>query len=107
MKSFYKSELETNYQKHGYVLHEDGSWTNDHFTMEEATQIAEEFNQELMRKEDRPSSWFLMTLLNNGYTLEEARNVKIKDLTYQRIVRRRQRNVKTYKDALFQINTEQ
>jgi radical SAM superfamily enzyme YgiQ (UPF0313 family) len=105
MKSFYKSELEENYQKYGYVLSNDGSWTNDHFTSEEATQLTEEFNQERMRKEDTPSSWFLMTLLNNGYSLNEARKIKTKDLNYARILRKRQTNVREYKSKLFQINT--
>jgi hypothetical protein len=64
------------------------------------------YNEELMRKENVPSSWFLMTLLNHGYTLEEAIKIKIKDLSYIRIFKNRERRIKEYKSKLLSINID-
>ena len=103
--SFYKSEFNTNYEKFGYKLEkETGYWENNYFNYNKATEIADEFNNELMFKNDYPSSWFLMTLLNHGYTLDEATKTRIKDLNYPRILRERQRNIKRYKLQINSIN---
>jgi radical SAM superfamily enzyme YgiQ (UPF0313 family) len=105
-KTFYKSDFNSNYEKFGYDFDEQsGYWKNDNFNYYEATDIAEKFNEELMRKENIPSSWFLMTLLNHGYTLEEAAKIKVKDLSYIRIFKNRERKIKEYRDKLFKINT--
>ena len=105
-KTFYKSEFNTNYEHYGYKLDtETGYWENENFNYTEAIKLSEEFNEELMRSNDTPSSWFLMVLLNHGYTLEEAKTVKVKDLNYSKILRNRERNIKTYKRQLFGINT--
>jgi radical SAM superfamily enzyme YgiQ (UPF0313 family) len=105
-KTYYKSEFNTNYKEHGYKLDTNtGYWENEHFNYTEATELAEKFNEELMRSEDVPSSWFLMTLLNHGYTLSEATSTKVKDLNYSKILRHRVHNLNTYKNTLFKLNT--
>ena len=105
-KTFYKSEFNTNYKQYGYQLNEEtGYWENQHFNYTEAIKLSEEFNEELMRSKDTPSSWFLMTLLNHGYTLEEATSIQVKDLNYSKILRNRERNLKAYKQRLLNINT--
>jgi len=105
-KTIYKSEFNSNYKKFGYDFDEQtGYWKNDNFNLNEATEIAEKFNKELMRKENIPSSWVLMTLLNHGYTLEEATKIKMKDLRHIRILVHRERKVKEYRDRLFKLNT--
>lgn len=105
-KTFYKSEFNTNYKQYGYQLNEEtGYWENEHFNYTDAIKLSEEFNEELMRSKDTPSSWFLMTLLNHGYTLEEARSIQVKDLNYSKILRNRERNLKAYKQRLLNINT--
>jgi len=104
--SFYKSEFNTDYKKFGYKMEElTGYWENEHFNYNEAIAISDEFNNELMFKNDYPSSWFLMTLLNHGYTLEEATTTQIKDLNYSKIFKERQRNIKKYKLKINNINT--
>jgi radical SAM superfamily enzyme YgiQ (UPF0313 family) len=104
-KTFYKSEFNTNYEKYGYKFNEaTGYWENETFNYQEATDIAEQYNNELMRKENIPSSWFLMTLLNHGYSLKEAVNLKIKDLSYMKIFKNRERRIKEYKGKLLNIN---
>lgn len=106
-KTFYKSEFNMNYKQHGYELDTDtGYWENENFNYNEATELSEKFNEELMRREDTPSSWFLMTLLNHGYTLEEATSIKVKDLNYNKIFRNQLQNLRLYKKKLFNINIE-
>jgi hypothetical protein len=58
-----------------------------------------------MRKNDYPSSWFLITLLNHGYTLEEAKKTQNSQLNYNRILREKVKNIKVYKQKLNEINT--
>jgi len=104
-KTFYKSEFNTNYKDYGYQLDIDTDyWKNEHFDYTTANNLAEEFNQELMRSENYPSSWFLMVLLNHGYSLEEAIKIKIKDLNYSKILRNRQKNINFYKQKILKIN---
>jgi len=104
-KTFYKSEFNTNYKKYGYTLDvETEYWENENFNYTEATEIAEKFNEELMRGNDYPSSWFLMTLLNHGYSLSDATSTRIKNLNYTKIFKNRQRNIKAYKEKLSKIN---
>lgn len=106
-KTYYKSEFNTNYEKYGYRLDSTSDyWENDHFNYDEATLLAEQYNEELLRKDNYPSSWFLMTLLNHGYTLETAKATRMKDLSFMKIVRSRERNIKEYKHRLLGINTK-
>lgn len=105
-KTYYKSEFNTNYKDYGYQLDTTTDyWSNEHFDYVSANELAEKFNQELMRSENYPSSWFLMVLLNHGYSLEEARKTKIKDLNYSKIMRNRQQSIRTYKQKILRINT--
>jgi radical SAM superfamily enzyme YgiQ (UPF0313 family) len=106
-KTYYKSEFNTNYEKYGYKLDLDtGYWENEHFNYTEANTLAEQYNEELLRKENYPSSWFLMTLLNHGYTLDDLRKTKTKDLSFNKILRNRQKNIKEYKEKLQGINIQ-
>ena len=106
-KTYYKSEFNTSYEKYGYKLDlESGYWENEHFTYDEATILAEQYNEELLRKEDYPSSWFLMTMLNHGYTMEQLRKIKMKDLSFNKILRNREKRLKEYKDKLSKINID-
>jgi radical SAM superfamily enzyme YgiQ (UPF0313 family) len=100
-KNFYKSEFAQNYKKFGYNLNEEtGYWENEHFTYREALALAEEYNNIGMFKEDIPSSWFLMTLLNHGYSLDEARQLKIKDISNKKILKEKIKNIHRYKEML-------
>ena len=104
-KTFYKSKFNTEYAKYGYHLNlETGYWSNEHFTYDEANDMAEDFNNQLMRKADTPSSWFLMTLLNHGYTLEEAKTTSVQNLSWHRILRNKSRMISSYKQNLFNLS---
>jgi radical SAM superfamily enzyme YgiQ (UPF0313 family) len=104
IKSFYQSEFNRNYKDYGYDLKdpETGYWESENFTLDSATEIAEQFNKELMYTNDRPSSWFLMTMLNHGMTLEEARKVLVKDLPWPKILRTKRDKVAEYKKLVLQ-----
>jgi len=105
-KSFYKSEFHDNYEKYGYEFDDKtGYWKNDEFNYDLAHELSEEYNSKLMYSEDYPSSWFLMTLLNHGYSFEEAIKTKIKNLNYIKITKNMKRNIKQYKNMLYCINT--
>ena len=106
-KTSYKSDFNKNYQQYGYTLDLDtGYWENENFNYTQASIISEQYNSELLRKENYPSSWFLMTLLNHGYSIEQAKNTKIKDLSYSKIIRNQRRNIKEYKEQLQGLNIE-
>lgn len=99
--SFYKSEFHQNYKKYGYqFIEETGYWENSEFNSDIAHDLSNQYNSKLMYSEDYPSSWFLMTLLNNGYTYEEAIKTKIKDLDYRKISKSMKANIKSYKQNL-------
>ena len=100
-KSYFKSEFDRNYSEYGYILDMDSEkWTNDHFTFDGALELAEQFNTELMRKNDYPSSWFLMTLLSHGYTLNEAKSTQVKDINLKRLLKAKLNNIRNYKSKL-------
>jgi radical SAM superfamily enzyme YgiQ (UPF0313 family) len=102
INSFYQSEFQMNYASYGYIIRDvnTGSWRNNNFTSETATALAEEFNKELMYTKDKPSSWFLMTLLNHDIDLMEARNTHVKDLKWSKILRSRHKRIEQYKHQL-------
>jgi len=100
-KAHYKSEFDNNYEKYGYIYDEGtGYWSNNYMTNLQAIELADLFNNDLMRSNDRPSGWFLMGLLNNGYTYDEAKNIKVKDLHIKRIMRARLNNINYYKKMM-------
>lgn len=107
IKSFYQSEFNRNYADYGYKITdvETGSWVNDHWDYDKAAETAERFNKELMYVNDRPSSWFLLTLLNHGMKLEEARDTLVKDLSWPKILRAKKMQVQKYKQSILSVNT--
>lgn len=98
-KSFYQSEFNKNYKDYGYEITDpvSGAWVNEHFTYAAAADTADRFNKELMYVNDRPSSWFLMTLLNHGMSLEDARKTLVKDLSWPKLLRAKKNQVAEYK----------
>lgn len=100
-KKFYKSEFTTKYKDFGYYLDRDtGWWSNEYFNYDTATDLANKFNGELSKKENYPSAWFMMALLNHGYSLEELLTTPIQKLSFHKILRAKQRNINEYKKRL-------
>jgi len=100
-KAYYKSDFDINYEKYGYTFTpETGKWHNNFMDFDKALDISNKFNNELMKQNDNPSGWFLMSLLNNGYDFHEAKNLKIKDLNIKRIMRAKINKVNEYKKLL-------
>lgn len=100
-KAYYKSEFDLNYETYGYKFYpETGKWKNNFMDFDKALEMSNKFNDELMKKNDTPSGWFLMSLLNNGYDFHEAKSLKIKDLNTKRILRAKLNKVNEYKKLL-------
>lgn len=103
-KKYYKSAFTSQYKDFGYKLDRDtGYWESEHFNYHTAGDLASSFNNELSKKENYPSAWFMMALLNHGYTLDELLTTPIKQLSFQKILRARQKNIKEYKKRLFEL----
>jgi hypothetical protein len=102
LKSFYQSEFNKNYADYGYVLRDEetGYWTNDYFNIDTATALAEKFNKDLMYTNTTPASWFLMTLLSHGISLEDAVSLQTAELPWAKILRQRHIKIAEYKKRL-------
>lgn len=103
-KKYYKSEFTIKYKELGYTLDRDtGYWENEHFNYHTASSIAERFNSELSKKENYPTAWFMMALLNHGYSIEDLLNTPIKQLSFTKIMRAKHRNISQYKKKLLEL----
>lgn len=101
-KKYYKSAFTAQYKDFGFTLDRDtGYWESEHFNYHTAGELAEQFNSELSKKENYPSAWFMMALLNHGYTLDQLKTTPIKQLSFNKIMRAKVNNIKEYKRKLF------
>lgn len=104
-KAFFKSEFDTNYQSYGYEFNpKTGFWSNEFMNSDKAYELSSRYNNELMKYNDTPSGWFLMSLLNNGYNLEEAKRLKVSELSLKRMLRSRLNKISQYKKLLKDLN---
>jgi len=75
----YKSDIDINYEKYGYKLEDDLSWTTEYMTMDEAIQIASEFTSDPSKH--KISAWNMFALLSLGvYTADELYHLSYSDL---------------------------
>lgn len=102
-ESFYKSEFDVSYADFGYKLDINGKWSNEFLDYDKALLLAEEFNNQSLYKEKYPSSWFLFSLLSYGYTIDELKNIKIKDLPWYSMARKKITMINLYKKKLFRL----
>lgn len=103
-KKYFKSQFDLKYSDYGYQYdRQTGYWANEHFNYNQASEIAARYNDELSKKENYPTAWFMMALLNHGYSHEELLTTPIKDLSKTRIFRARLKNIKEYKRKLMQL----
>ena len=103
-KKYFKSEFTTKYKDFGYTLDRDsGYWENEHFNYHSAGELAERFNSELSKRDNYPTAWFMMALLNHGYTLDELLTTPIKKLSFNKIIRSKHRNINEYKKRLNEL----
>jgi radical SAM superfamily enzyme YgiQ (UPF0313 family) len=98
--SIYKSDLEMNYAKYGYTLDKNNKWFNDNFSEDEAIELTNQINSNIVFKNSKPSSWFFMSLLNHGYDIEELKNTRTDELNWFKIKKEKYFRIKEYKDLL-------
>lgn len=116
--SHYKSEFDINFEQYGYTKYEEAprdakrgtfkqarpeGWYNEHMDYQTALDLAEQFNNDGIYKNKKISTWFLFSMLNHGYTFEEAKEMYAKDLSAFSIIRRKQRVFNTYKEKLLKV----
>jgi radical SAM superfamily enzyme YgiQ (UPF0313 family) len=98
--SHYKSEFDANYEKYGYKLDQDGNWYTEDMNYFNALTLTESFNSEGLYSENTSSTWFLFGLLSYGFTIEELRNKKLKDMHWPSVLLKKYNCFKQYKAAL-------
>jgi hypothetical protein len=77
----YKSDIDINYEKYGYVLEENLNWTNDFMTLQEASKIASMFTTDISTH--KVSAWNMFAILSLGvYTADEMYHLTYADLNY-------------------------
>ena len=100
-EGYFKSEFDSNYKDYGYHLDENNEWFSDITNYQQALALAEEFNSVGLYNENTPSSWLLFGLLSYGFSLEELRSVKIKDLHWPSMLLKKYKLIRQYKELLF------
>jgi radical SAM superfamily enzyme YgiQ (UPF0313 family) len=98
--SYYKSEFDKNYDQYGYRLDQDDNWFTEDMNYHQALELSESFNSEGLYNDNTPSTWFLFALLSYGFTIDELKNTKLKDLHWPRILMRKYANFMKYKKKL-------
>ncbi|MBC7766377.1 radical SAM protein [Arenimonas sp.] len=96
----YLSEFDKEYEKWGYTISNLTDWVSPTMTKSIAFEIAKEYNLNGMYKENSPTSTLLMSLLTLGFTFEEIRKWKAKDLPWSKILKKRLVMIKKYKQLL-------
>ena len=76
----YKSDIDINYEKYGYVLNQDDcSWTTDFMTFHEALQISNRFTTD--HNDHKISAWNMFALLTFGiYSIDELYHMTYREL---------------------------
>jgi radical SAM superfamily enzyme len=74
----YKSDIDVNYEKYGYKLEDNLSWTTEYMTMDEAVQISARFTSD--PSQHKISAWNMFALLTLGVSADELYHLTYSDL---------------------------
>ena len=99
-KYYYYSEFETNYEKYGYKLDDQGYWYNDIMNFQEALVLSEEFNSVGLYYDSKPSSWILFGLLSYGLTISEIKNLRMHEINWSDMLLKKEELFTSYKNLL-------
>jgi radical SAM superfamily enzyme YgiQ (UPF0313 family) len=97
--SIYQSEFQKNYQKYGYKLDENNYWYNEYFNESQAEELASTINNEYSYKKNKPSGWFLMSLLNH-FSKDKIENTAVVDISMKEILKTKRKRLQEYKKLL-------
>lgn len=102
-KGHYKAEFDQDWDKWGYTMNEDGNWTSEFMTHDEAFALSEEFNEQGLYGGNAPGSWLMFALLSFGYPFEELQTWQNKNLPWKSLIRKKLRMVQDYKKTLYNV----
>jgi radical SAM superfamily enzyme YgiQ (UPF0313 family) len=105
--SHYKSEFDTDYADYGYTLIEDGNWISDQMTFAQALELSDKFNHDGIYSVKPPSSWYIFGLLSYGYTIQQLKDMAVKDLPTFSISKKHLGMIKSYKKLLNEVANKQ
>lgn len=98
--AFYKSDIDINYEKYGYVLDSKG-WTSTITDSEKAFELASRFTRDAFQT-NTVNTWLLMSLLSyKTHSFDQLRKMKYTELMHLGLDKVKQEMVKQYKEKLF------
>ena len=101
-KRVFKSDIDINYEKYGYVLEKNLNWTSDLMKFQEAAQISSMFTTDI--GSHKISAWNMFALLSLGvYTADELYHLTYADLDKERGKIIYQERIKHYVEQLFKL----
>jgi radical SAM superfamily enzyme YgiQ (UPF0313 family) len=98
----YQSEFEKNWEKYGYKFDENNNWYNETLHEQLSQELANKINNKYAYKENKPSSWILMALLNH-FTYEDVITKTMESIKYKNILKTRKQRILKYKRLLLDI----
>lgn len=100
----YQSAFDKEHKKYGYSIDVNGEpWVSDIMKYSDAYRISEEFNKKGMFKDNHPGSWMIQALLSYGYTLEELMSIKVSEMPWKTLLKKRLRKSVEYKTKLYSV----
>jgi hypothetical protein len=68
-----------------------------------AAEYAKKFNDEGYYKNEKITGWNLLSLLNYGYTLEEARTMSMNNISIKSLIKKKKQMFEQYKAKLLEV----
>lgn len=126
-KSWWQSDFEKDYTKHGYVEYPQQlseidlvatgytintdflAWKNDYMTFATAIKKTQECNQRMLESPYmHPHGQMIMSMLNyDGYSFDKLKDMRLKDIDFNQLVKEKQKTLFKYKRFLNSILTSQ
>ena len=97
------AQIKTNQNVEIQEMNEDGNWTSEFMTHEEAFAMSEEFNEQGLYGGNAPGSWLMFALLSFGYPFEELQKWQNKNLPWKSLIRKKLRMIQEYKKTLYNV----
>jgi radical SAM superfamily enzyme YgiQ (UPF0313 family) len=96
---WWKSDIDTNYEKYGYRNVSDSYWEHDIMSRHEANEAATRYNSLAIPNQELEMS-VSNSLINLGYSREYIRKTPLKDLPLEEIKIKAEAKMKEYKNCL-------
>lgn len=96
-----KSEFDKNYADYGYEVYQNNSWKRGDIDFRSALTYGMEYNRKLFEK-NRPAGFAIANLLNLGYSYDQIKDKRLKDLANarDRALGFKQRYIEKYQEII-------